>query len=106
MYTSSLPHITTPQDHNTHSQGAEHYASANFNKICLYLLWFPQLLTLVLLAPGGQGKVLQAFDYLRTVADEPKRFQMLVLSLTDEPVNPIYQVQKYFIFSKESLHEL
>ena len=38
--------------------------------------------------------MLQAFDYLRTVADEPKRFQMLVLSLTDEPVNPIYQVKK------------
>ena len=37
--------------------------------------------------------MLQAFDYLRTVADEPKRFQMLVLSLTYEPVNPIYQVQ-------------
>ena len=49
---------------------------------------------IVVLAPGGQGKVLQAFDYLRTVADEPKRFQMLVLSLTDEPVNPIYQVKK------------
>ena len=36
--------------------------------------------------------MLQAFDFLRTVAEEPKRFQMLVLSLTDEPVNPIYQV--------------
>ena len=70
-------------------------------KYCLYLLWSPQLLTLVLLAPGGQGKVLQAFDYLRTVADEPKRFQMLVLSLTDEPVNPIYQVQKASFFEKK-----
>ena len=64
------------------------------------MLWSPQLLTLVLLAPGGQGKVLQAFDYLRTVADEPKRFQMLVLSLTYEPVNPIYQVQKKLHFFK------
>ena len=97
MYTSSLPHITTPQDHNTHSQGAEHHAYA---KIYLYLLWSPQLLTLALLAPGGQGKVLQPFDYLRTVADEPKRFQMLVLSLTDEPVHPIYQVQNTSFFDK------
>ena len=67
------------------------------------MLWSPQLLTLVLLAPGGQGKVLQAFDYLRTVADEPKRFQMLVLSLTYEPVNPIYQVQKKTSFFQEKV---
>ena len=89
----------TASHHNT--IGSLHwfsrYASVFSYHFALFLLLCTarngyQLLTSVLLAPGGQGKVLQAFDFLRTVAEEPKRFQMLVLSLTDEPVNPIYQV--------------
>ena len=71
-------------------------------KFCLYLLWSPQLLTLVLLAPGGQGKVLQAFDYLRTVADEPKRLQMLVLALTNiQTCQSNIPGTKYFIFQEK-----
>ena len=47
----------------------------------------------VLLAPGGHKKVMQAFDYFRAVMKERSRFQMLVLALAQEPVDPAFQVQ-------------
>ena len=46
----------------------------------------------VLLAPGGHKKVMQAFDYFRAITKERTRFQLLVTSLTQEPVEPAYQV--------------
>ena len=49
------------------------------------------LVTILLYSSHSSFYVLLAM-VIRTVAEEPKRFQMLVLSLTDEPINPIYQV--------------
>lgn len=46
----------------------------------------------VLLAPGGHRKVMQAFDYFRAIMKERSRFQILMASLTKEPVDPEYQV--------------
>lgn len=47
----------------------------------------------VLLAPGGHRKVMQAFDYFRAIMKERARFQLLMSSLTQEPVDHAYQVQ-------------
>ena len=45
-----------------------------------------------LLATGGHKKVMQAFDYLRAMMKEKTRFQLLISSLTNEPVEPTFQV--------------
>ena len=49
-------------------------------------------MVMVLLAPGGHKKVMQAFDYFRAVMKEKMRFQLLTASLAQEPVDPAYQV--------------
>ena len=46
----------------------------------------------VLQSPAGHKKVIQAFDYVRAIMKERTRFQMMVASLTNEPVEPAYQV--------------
>ena len=53
-------------------------------------------MVMVLVAPGGHKKVMQAFDYFRAVMKEKMRFQLLTASLAQEPVDPAYQVQKQF----------
>ena len=45
-----------------------------------------------MLVPNGLAKVMQAFDQFRIVANEQKKFQWIVLSLTDEPIDHTYQV--------------
>lgn len=91
MHSNTLSHISSCKNHHINTQGT-------FIITVIYISSFTlsfdhcQLLTSVLLAPGGQVKILQAFDYLRTVAEENKRFQTLILSLTDIPVNSAYQV--------------
>lgn len=52
-----------------------------------------QLLVTVMLVPNGPTKVMQAFDQFRIVANEQKKFQRIVLSLTDEPIDHTYQVK-------------
>lgn len=52
-------------------------------------------MVMVLLAPGGHKKVMQAFDYFRAVMKERMRFQMLTASITQEPVDPAYQVLRF-----------
>ena len=44
-----------------------------------------------LLARGGHKRIVQAFDYVRALLKERVRFQSLVVSLTEEPVDPAYQ---------------
>lgn len=51
-----------------------------------------QIMVMVLLAPGGHKKVMQAFDYVRAIMKERMRFQMMMASLANEPVEPAYQV--------------
>ena len=51
-----------------------------------------QIMVTVLLAPGGHRKVMQAFDYFRAIMKERTRFQLLMTSLTEEPVDHAYQV--------------
>ena len=51
-----------------------------------------QLIVSVLLSSSGHKKVMQAFDYVRAIMKERKRFQMMMASLTNEPVEPAYQV--------------
>ena len=107
MYTSSLPHITTPQDHNTHSQGAQHHAYA---KILFIFALVSSATHLSTASSWRTGQGATGIRLSQNSSDEPKRFQMLVLSLTDEPVNPIYQVQNTSFFdklhfSRESLQE-
>lgn len=51
------------------------------------------MMVTVLLAPGGHKKVLQAFDYFRAIMKEKTRFQLLIASLTNEPVEPAFQVK-------------
>lgn len=46
----------------------------------------------VLLAPGGHKKVMQAFDYFRAIMKERTRFQILMTTLVQEPVDPAFQV--------------
>ena len=46
----------------------------------------------VLVSPSGHKKVMQAFDYVRAIMKEKMRFQMMMTSLTNEPVEPAYQV--------------
>ena len=46
----------------------------------------------MLLSPSGHKKVMQAFDYVRAIMKEKMRFQMMMVSLTNEPVEPAYQV--------------
>lgn len=53
-----------------------------------------QLMVMVLLAPGGHKKVMQAFDYFRAIMKEKMRFQLLTASVAQEPVDPAYQVRK------------
>ncbi len=50
------------------------------------------MMVTVLLAPGGHRKVMQAFDYFRAIMKERTRFQLLMSSLTIEPVDIPYQV--------------
>lgn len=54
-----------------------------------------QMMVTVLLAPGGHRKVMQAFDYFRAIMKERTRFQLLMSSLTYEPVDSAYQVCSY-----------
>lgn len=51
-----------------------------------------QLMVTVLLAPGGHKKVIQAFDYFRAIMKEKTRFQILMATLVQEPVDPSFQV--------------
>lgn len=51
------------------------------------------MMVTVLLAPGGHRKVMQAFDYFRAIMKERTRFQLLMSSLTFEPVDPNYLVR-------------
>ena len=66
------------------------YIFQNFTESCQCFL---QLLVTVMLVPNGLSKVMQAFDQFRIVANEQKKFQWLVLSLTDEPIDHTYQVK-------------
>lgn len=62
-----------------------------------------QLLVTVMLVPNGLAKVMQAFDQFRIVANEQKKFQWIVLSLTEEPIDHIYQVQSLDNHTKRTL---
>ena len=46
----------------------------------------------VLLSSSGHKKVMHAFDYVRAIMKERMRFQIMMASLTNEPVEPAYQV--------------
>ena len=54
-----------------------------------------------LLATGGHKKVMQAFDYLRAMMKERTRFQLLISSLTNEPVEPTFQVCSVYLCGTE-----
>lgn len=46
----------------------------------------------VLLTPGGNKKVLHAFNSLHTLSNERHRWKLLVETITREPIDPPYQV--------------
>jgi len=46
----------------------------------------------LLLAPIGRKRVLQAFEYFKTLSGESLHYQSLVELLTEEPVNAFLQV--------------
>ena len=58
----------------------------------LSLILVIQLLAAVLLTPGGHRKVLKAFDNLRTVIGEERNFETLIQKITEEPLDPPFQV--------------
>lgn len=69
---------------------------ANIQDFILINTSFPfQMMVTVLLAPGGHRKVMQAFDYFRAIKKERNRFQLLMASLTFEPVDSAYQVRQH-----------
>ena len=48
-----------------------------------------------LLAPIGRTRVLQAFEYFKTLSGETSCYQSMVQLLIEEPVNPFLQVPSY-----------
>jgi len=46
----------------------------------------------MMLAPIGRKRVLQAFEYFKTLNGEVTRYQSLIQLLTEDPVNPFLQV--------------
>ena len=51
-----------------------------------------QLMIATLLAPVGRKRVLEAFEYFKTLSGESSCYQSLVQLLTEQPVNPFLQV--------------
>ena len=58
-----------------------------------------QLLVAICISPGGHGLTIQALDHLQRTTNEPRRFQNLVHRLTEEPVDPTFQVSWIFFFA-------
>ena len=46
-----------------------------------------------LLAPVGRKRVLQAFEYFKTISGESSCYESLIQLLTEQPVNPFLQVR-------------
>jgi hypothetical protein len=50
-----------------------------------------KLMIIILLAPGGNNRILQMFNHFYRVAHERHRWSTLVKAITEDPVDPAYQ---------------